>query len=317
MPALTTLVLGAGASCSYGYPTGRQLRNKIIAAVGDLDLMESITLRSKADLRIFRTKFSQSNDFSIDHFLAANPMCVEIGKIAIAKVLLECEKPSELYEDHQDHWYAYLSNILTKSSWGNLDLSWLTIVNFNYDRSFEVAIQQALFHHYEGRSLDEVKQKMSAMKIHHVYGNLMSAWQAVPMYRYGVFEAMQETPEAWAEVVRNAAKNINVIDEHRDDRDFEDIRNAIQRSNRIAFLGFGFDATNVRRISTLGCFGTYAQQKFVVATCRGMKTGEIFQARKFLFPNEENMQAVNMDGMVRMVNAACEEMLRETGVLTA
>jgi hypothetical protein len=46
MPNQTTLILGAGASYSYGFPTGLDLRKKILNLESQLDLFAWIQVRS-------------------------------------------------------------------------------------------------------------------------------------------------------------------------------------------------------------------------------------------------------------------------------
>lgn len=93
------LVLGAGASLAMGYPLGSDLRRKIL----QLARHDETTLRFRIDCGLqhkqeelwdFLDAFAKSQALSIDSFLARRPEFMEIGKHAIAAVMLACEAPN-------------------------------------------------------------------------------------------------------------------------------------------------------------------------------------------------------------------------------
>jgi hypothetical protein len=109
----TTLVLGAGASIAMGYPTGGQLRDELLK-LADSDrqgfsVAAGLFGPSHPSIHEFVDAFRQSQMYSIDAFLARRPAFTEIGKRAIAAVLLRCEQASSLDKwQHDDGWYQYL-----------------------------------------------------------------------------------------------------------------------------------------------------------------------------------------------------------------
>ena len=82
----TVFVLGAGASYPYGYPTGAELRESLIKKPFFHDPT------NKKDLTgYFRRDFKKSMMLSIDSFLAKNQNHGKMGKIGIAKFIIEKE----------------------------------------------------------------------------------------------------------------------------------------------------------------------------------------------------------------------------------
>ncbi len=113
----TVLVLGAGASNPYGYPTGIELRKFICERFPSVycGLVEQKRGSPSPDAderaRVFAEGFHKSSTASIDLFLARNPDFSVFGKKAIAVSVMEAEKRSTFRENvpNASHdWYFYL-----------------------------------------------------------------------------------------------------------------------------------------------------------------------------------------------------------------
>jgi len=311
MPSQTTLILGAGASYSYGFPTGIQLRKKILDLEGQLELFETLARFSRQHIRVFLNQFKLSQLISIDSFLAKNPQFTHLGKTSIAMVLLSCEKEEILFSDeNKDHWYRYLVNEITPHNWEDLNLSWLKIVTFNYDRSLYFYLHNALKNIY-GKSNDEVSEKLNQLEFHYVYGSL------TPIIKgYGGLKMM--TPSNLDEQdllcgdFDNSVGDIKVIPEGRNDEPFlESIRQILFNSHTIGILGFGFDATNIQRISAPEVFGSIENPKRVVATALNMTSAEIHQAKIHLFRSA----SPRLDEKILFADMNCSALLRESLIL--
>jgi hypothetical protein len=115
----TVLVLGAGASYPYGFPTAAGLRQDICHAFEAPDTNASVLIASYAGGDIdrervfeFRQAFLKSGQPSIDAFLDRRSEFLHIGKLAIAYCLIPYESEQHLYaRDHQrgGDWYQYLA----------------------------------------------------------------------------------------------------------------------------------------------------------------------------------------------------------------
>jgi hypothetical protein len=257
----TVLVLGAGASAPYGFPSGVTLKDKICQKLGD---QSDMLMR----LHVEPTEFAQvckalirAGRMSVDAFLAAQPQrAVQNGKLAIALALLPCEKTSTLFERWPrmrlgqtkgdiigtagGHWYELLFNLLTDGrQFEDIDLTNLSVVTFNYDRSLEYYLLTVLQNAY-GRPLAQAAEKLSEMQIVHVHGSL-GRLPLPPDENPDVVPYGDLSP---ASVVL-ARDNIQVLHETQDDSpDFKKARSLIVQAQRIYFFGFGFNHTNLRRL---------------------------------------------------------------------
>jgi hypothetical protein len=252
----TVLVLGAGASVPYGLPSGLALKDKICV---QLDALPDTLMNQSTDptiLQEFRETLADAGRTSVDAFLETRPEFAEIGRLAIALVLLPCERTDTLITNwpgwrldnatsmRGGHWYELVFNMLTIGrKFEDIDLTNLSVVTFNYDRSLEHYFFTALLNAY-GRSLEETAAKLSVMQIVHVHGSLgQLPWQpaedalAVP---YG------DSSPATFLLARNSIK---VLHEAQDDSaEFQQARSLITRAQKVYFLGFGFHRVNLRRL---------------------------------------------------------------------
>ncbi len=309
LPANTTLVLGAGSSIALGYPTGEALRRELLRLV-DTDLLglsieAQLRAPDQASLQEFVDGFRQSQMYSIDAFLARRPEFTEIGKRAIAALLLRCEQNSSLDRwQHEDGWLQYLWNRFASASWEELDFSRLRIVTFNYDRSLEHYLLQAISHSH-GKALEDALEKLSGLQIVHVYGSLGGALPGHPNYLdYGI--GHRAAPQA--------ALSLQVIPEGRDDSAvLNTAREHLLWADRIGFLGFGFDETNMRRLDTTVTCERFIQRadgqshRPVHATGLGMTKAE----------REEAMRRLGTTSPVspKFHYSNCLTMLRESALL--
>ncbi len=92
----TVIVLGAGASCPFGYPLGKELVRLVIHALGGANNSVYKTLRNLGntdeDISRFRYSLQYSASFSVDAFLEHNREFEQMGKAAMALILKSFEK---------------------------------------------------------------------------------------------------------------------------------------------------------------------------------------------------------------------------------
>lgn len=307
----TTLVLGAGASIAMGYPTGAGLRSKILELTSgermEFSIRAGLMTSTNPSLYELVDAFRKSQMYSIDAFLSRRPEFTDIGKMAIAAVLLECEKTALLDScEHPDGWLQYLWNQFGAANWDELDFSSLRIVTFNYDRVLEHYLLQAI-QYAHGKTQNEALSKLASLQVVHVYGSLGATLPnraGYLNYGYGI--------ENGAPAI--VAKSLQVIPEGRNDSaTITAARGHLIWANRIGFLGFGFDSLNMERLAsdetckrTIHREGSIAARP-VHATSLGLTESEREAAK--------NQMGTNNSVDPRFYACDCLSMLRESALL--
>jgi len=317
----TTLVLGAGASKPYGFPSGHELRQFLCNQTA-LNGMYPFGFDQR-DLEVFSTTFLKSGMSSIDAFLArrgehkigslTNATYADIGKAAIAYCLIQRERADLLHMASDDHWYQYLWSFMSDSldSFGE---NKLRIITFNYDRSLEYYLLTALQYSF-GISVQEAALHLQKIPILHVYGQL-GVLPDLPING----ETRQYHPDVSDSVyIKVAARGIRVIDESRDDDEvFEKAYSYLTEAERICFLGFGFDPTNVRRLRINQLMQDFRMREEdneprIFATTFGLEAAERQKIMNRLNPTKSfaNPTPANIEPHAKLL---ATQYLRATGV---
>jgi hypothetical protein len=251
----TVLILGAGASNDYGFPCGEVLKQLILSGLGSA--VQHSQFPSNADGRIlhelgftqteirdFVNAFNFSGTVSIDAFLEHRSDLIKLGKTAIALFLCPFEHVDELFrkvEGRQD-WYRYLYDRM-KTAFDDFGTNKLSVVTYNYDRSFESYLFTALQNGF-GRSEREVASVLEKIPVVHLHGQLGTPpWQGLADSR--PYEPHKTSPE-----IKLASDGIRIIHEPdlAGDPSFTRAEQLIEAAQRVIFLGFGYDQTNLKRI---------------------------------------------------------------------
>ena len=180
----TVLILGAGASQPYEFPSGQELIKKIIEITLDPN---SELFHNLLSTGFYKEDFIQSfggilrfaKPPSIDLFLKENEQFAEIGKLSIAAALLPCENYDHLIsETYDDGWYEYIYHrLLRECTFNNFTKNKLDIITFNYDRSLEVFLWTVFLGFYK-QSEENALRILKHINIIHVYGSLGPlSWQ--------------------------------------------------------------------------------------------------------------------------------------------
>ena len=175
--AITTLVLGAGASQPYGLLTGQQLNHRItsdLAKQPEAGKEDPLYVRlhkcgyDHKTIQTFTTRLENLEAESIDDFIEAHADLRDIACTAIAAVLAPREAPGSL-RPSGNHWYRLLFNQLRTG--GTYDSSWLRVLTFNYDRSLEQFLFKTLV---DGMGWSEDKAAVQILngRFLHLHGQL-------------------------------------------------------------------------------------------------------------------------------------------------
>jgi len=255
------LVLGAGASKPYGFPTARVLLRDVRRGLND----QTFRLRlisadyGEAEIKDLREALAGSPVGSVDEFLElpAHARLVGVGKAAIAASLLPRELPQNLLPDAEDDdWYEYLFRRMKEGA-STLDdflQNGIAFVTFNYDRSLEHFLLGALRSTY-GATPAQVAEAMkrARLQIAHVYGSFGAFPLQGGELPYGV------QPNFTGLLLRKAADSIHIVGEPRAQAGIDAAEALLMPCERVCFLGFGYRRANVDRLSLATTLRTEAQ----------------------------------------------------------
>jgi len=262
----TVFVIGAGASSEFDLPVGTKLAQQISekldirfdnwknTATGDLDLFEAVRRNANGDAGQFQQSGWLIRDgivlaSSIDDFLDVHrhdEKVVRMGKMAIAKCIVEAERSSKLHYTLKhtndtidfaactDTWLVKLMRLLARGvSYDDRAKIFdkCAFVVFNYDRCIEHFFGHALSRFYK-IGIEEANEIVAKANIFHPYGTpgpLVSASQRVP------FGATQVDWYNLGSAIRTYTELV----------DAAEIKQAVVAAKQIVFLGFAYHDQNM------------------------------------------------------------------------
>lgn len=246
----TVLILGAGASKPYGFPTGMELKKMVldeICQTRNNDLFEELGFSIK-DRQLFSDALRRSGKASVDAFLEHRREYLELGKAAISRCLIPCEDELTLYSDRtlfeiDENWYQYIFNRMN-SSFDDFSDNNISFITFNYDRSLEHYLFTCLLNSY-GKSESDCLNKLCQIPFIHLHGSLgFLPWQS----SYNS-EIRQYKRDFTYDDIKISASQIKIIHEDVEHNpEFKLAQDKIKNANRIYFVGFGYDRTNLNRL---------------------------------------------------------------------
>ncbi|MFN7219589.1 MAG: hypothetical protein ACK5UX_02990 [Burkholderiales bacterium] len=285
----TLFVLGAGASFPYGMPLGWELAEdilKLASKSGSLWKQLQALGHHGPSYEELGAEFNASRLHSIDAFLGSRPEFAHRGKIAIATAIRSRETSSTVKRpEAKEDWFGYLWTRLQQQTEPGERSSARNIrfATFNYDRTLEAMLYEAIRATYGGTPKDAL-DGLSRFEIKHLYGT------ATPFHPFshnssGCAYGAKLTPDS----LLDAADQIRVIPEQREDNDpeFAVVRTWFDWAERVWFLGFGFDITNVKRLGFDSVLdvrkraGVGAPEIF--ATVLGAGEAELTAAKELMF----------------------------------
>ncbi len=249
----TVLILGAGASMPYGFPSGEELMLEILEEIrpnlGKELFRTLLGFGFKPnDIDDFYTGLKHSRKFSVDEFLERQTEFMKIGKIAITLTLSTYEKKEELLEQKSDKdWYRHLWVRLSDTTFEDFDKNQLSIITFNYDRSIEHFLFTAMRALYR-RSEQDCEKKLKKIPIIHVHGRLGALpWQGKNGRSYNNKINLDE--------IVKISGQINIMKEQDDSpREFEEAVTILNSAELIYLLGFGYNPRNLQRLKAKEIF---------------------------------------------------------------
>ncbi len=242
----TVLILGAGASAPYSYPTGVSLKNEILNNCQNPQSRDQILAVLGCTYEFvdeFCDAFRLSGQATIDEFLEYRSEYTEIGKLVITQVLIQHEDINTLFANND--WYSDLGKAL-RTSFEDFDKNKLSIITFNYDRSLEAFLFSSLKKTHNKSDI-ETYEKIKAIPILHIHGQVgLLPWQsqdsgaATRKYEKSVTD----------DSLKKSSQSIRIIHEAEEEGDvvLKKAHLELIQAERIIFLGFGYHKANLDRL---------------------------------------------------------------------
>ena len=295
------MILGAGASAPYGFPTAAALRKLILSLevpnAGEIAVNfpvvdsngsrhdrrtdpsvaeEKRGLRAQLDWRgfldstceqagcakqlisDFRTTFFKARRTNIDKFIQRyEDDFGSLGRLHIAATILNCEYDALLDGD----WYSQLFEEMIPNDPEDVQQDRLSVITFNYDRSFERFFTTALQYSFRLTS-EQALHVFHRIKLVHVYGALGT---------------LGNMPYGKLEYVREASEHISFIRNTCRPSCASDLERAIRGATNVCFIGFGFAPENVSLFEP-----EWFANKNLIATSRGLSPNRMSEVQKKL-----------------------------------
>ena len=221
----------------------------------------------------FREALRTSGKKSVDAFLEHREEFRKIGKLAIAQELLDSEDKAKprLYEPATNgNWYEYFFNKLNTEFEG-FSQNAVSVLTFNYDRSLEYYLLTTLQSSY-GKTSAECTEKLLSIPIIHLYGQLGSLREEAQCENSVLFGGVPTADENTQRLALEiAASGIRIIHDDILGSQFQRAYALLREADLICFLGFGYDETNLRRISK---YDPADNKQSVIGSAKGMTDGE-------------------------------------------
>ena len=242
----TVLVLGAGASMDFQYPSGFGLKRRVLDVLGPQQPIRALVQACGFDqlsIQNFRTALAHSGALSVDTFLEHQSQYLALGKAAIAAALIPLENADNLFPPSSSPtWLELLLQRLhgPLDSWNNNQLS---VVTFNYDRVIEQFFSQALMSRYRISLQKAAALLQETVSIVHVHGSL----GALP--HFNTLLSRPYSPQLSTPIIQEAASGIMIVHEGTSGSpEFEKAKELIRKSVHVVFIGFGYNPTNLERL---------------------------------------------------------------------
>jgi hypothetical protein len=297
----TVFIVGAGASEEAGLPFGRgfldelsnklnfQIRNgSLVEGFGDADILDAIQEHAQdrasingylAAARRIREGIPFSK--SIDTFMDAHREDEKVqllGKLAIAKTILEYEQKSCMYiSDHSPNflneetlvktWFANLARGLNdgirRDQVGRI-FEKVSFIVFNYDRCVEHFLRSSIRKYYD-LSDGEVQSVLKTLVVLHPYGAIAGLpWQNNQGLPFG-FPTNRPNLLMMARHIKTFTERIE------DSTTLEAIKREFSEATILVFLGFSYDELNMKILDP----GTKCVARSVFGTACGFSEHDV------------------------------------------
>ena len=248
----TTFIIGAGASCGYGLPTGVRLlemARELGARSNVYQLLLACSFTTD-ELETFISELRRVPVMSLDSFLEKRqhrPETIKVGRGIIAGLMGQVvSEPRNVEQSSADEWWPYVFERMHRgAATGDAFVSGnqqLRFVTFNFDTFIEEHLARDV-HLMFGFSHRDVLEMLKTIPVIHVHGRLPNM-PPVPL----THDTVNGVPTKWCEWLLAAAAQINVVLDPISAEVVETARAAVRNAQVICFLGLAYDRTNLERL---------------------------------------------------------------------
>jgi hypothetical protein len=271
----TVIVVGAGGSCAYGFPSGQTLLND--ARTETIENLSTYTHKYYGTDRVvtLQQALLESQGDSIDNVLEFRDDLDHLARLYIASRILRAENTARgFFSGHRD-WLAYLFQRMDDGcrSVEDFEANPVTFVTYNYDRVIERRIASGLRARYRAtdEQLEAFWQKHPVIHLHGSVGSLRHGKDFVPFGARDL-EEQQFAESCDRRMLERSSNGIKIV--HQADGktpEFDAARTALNQAERIMFLGFSFGTANVDRMH----FSCINDRAYVICSRYHMTDGEV------------------------------------------
>lgn len=311
----TVLIIGAGASKPYGYPTGIEL----IKLIGDncLDVIENLKYYQEGPTKKILSLYAydlqdiiknNSNpddqiDWILTRFEKVKPYLYDIGRMLIINFILTAENKNfdaesdNLICQPRENWYQELFSLMTKpiDFDPNPDLfkqNKVKFLTFNYDRSLDYFLKTKIERFYKNIGYNPNTGLIySDFKPIHIYGVISDLLND---NSFGFYENKVKYLDAHK-------SDIELIRSNTGSRIKNEIKSYISKANKIYFLGFGYDNRNLHQ---LGFPGIINEKHKIYGTAHNKSDTQIKNIKNKILGDKPV-------SIFNVINCSCLELLQE------
>ncbi len=302
-----TFILGAGSNKDYGFPLGFDLYKMTIKDLENLNTEEEEKSELFKILRhfnlimhidVFRNKLEGSQFSSLDEFVYHYPEYEKIVRYIISYYIIWYEDNSKLLElSNENHWYrSFWKNIKTYN-FEDLPKGKYGFITFNYDRSLEAYFTEVMYNTYFNQIKKDRFEIYNLLNdyfpIYHVYGHLGKLYaNGRNSFEYGAKRSASESilRSNFVDKINFASRQIELIFSKRQEKpELQKIFKRLENSDKIIFLGFGFDDLNLENLKIKEL------NKTKIGYVRGLSTKRVKQLKSIY---NINCNTIHIDNIV-------------------